>query len=326
MDSENLININLKKKILNLINSINTLKKLTKITKLVISSGGMRGLSYIGAIKYLDEINILNNINEFYGCSAGGLISALLLIGYTIDELMTFTINFNFMMLINLKLDTLINNYSFIESNTYIDLLKELIKKKNPNPNITLIELFNKTNKKLTLVGYNISQQIEVIFDHISHPDVPLWQICYITSAIPGIFPPILYGDDYYCDGGVTNGNPINLIPDNMQKYTLCISSDYYKIDKCRINEMLKNKNIINYFKFTSEFLSLMIDKENYKINKYNNIIRIPYDKSFDFINLNIKKNERYDKMMFGYNHCKNNLQNILSDILKIDKSLINNI
>lgn len=314
-----------KKNILNSINNINILKKLIKINNLVISGGGLKGLTFIGVIKYIEELKIIDNIKNFYGCSVGGLITSLIILGYKSDELINFIINFDFMILIKPNINQLILNYSLGNIDNYILMLKNFIKNKNFNPEITLLEFYKITNKTLHLIGFNFTTQKETIFNYITFPNIELWKAIYITSALPTLFPPLLYNNDYYFDGGITNNNPINLIHQSELSNTIGITCAIYKSSNNNINNIIHNKNIYNYIKFMSEVLLISFDKENYhKNNQYNNIITVECDNDiFDFIDFSIDKIDKINKILIGYNFCKKLLPNIFEHLINIHK--INN-
>ena len=83
-----------------------------KITNLVLSGGSIRGYAFIGAIKALTEFNILKNVTTFCGTSIGGVISLILNLNYTYDEVYAILI----------KLDILMKPSSRIQAN--IDILE----------------------------------------------------------------------------------------------------------------------------------------------------------------------------------------------------------
>ena len=60
---------------------------------LIFEGGGILGISYVGAIKYLNENNLLFNVNKFGGSSAGSQFAALLSLEYTIDEIEDLLLN-----------------------------------------------------------------------------------------------------------------------------------------------------------------------------------------------------------------------------------------
>ena len=47
--------------------------KLSEISNLVLSGGGLLGLSYIGLFRYLEEHNAIHQIKTITGCSAGAI-------------------------------------------------------------------------------------------------------------------------------------------------------------------------------------------------------------------------------------------------------------
>ena len=56
-------------------------------SNLVLSGGALRAIALLGALKYLEEINILKDFKNYIGTSAGGIILFFLLIGYTPNEI-----------------------------------------------------------------------------------------------------------------------------------------------------------------------------------------------------------------------------------------------
>ena len=59
------------------------------INTLCLSGGGIKGISYIGTLMYLESENYLdiNNITTYVGTSSGSILSFFLNIGYSLKEL-----------------------------------------------------------------------------------------------------------------------------------------------------------------------------------------------------------------------------------------------
>ena len=57
------------------------------IRSLVFSGGGIKGLAYAGAVKTLEEADLMKGVTHFAGASAGAISAALLASGYTADRL-----------------------------------------------------------------------------------------------------------------------------------------------------------------------------------------------------------------------------------------------
>lgn len=309
----------MKKNIIKSLNDINNLSKLIHINKIVISGGGMRGLGFIGALKYLEELNILKNINDYYGCSIGSVICLLLYLNYSIDEIINFSINFDFSIIVN-NFDNLVKNYSIGNSNNYITVLKSFLINKKYDSEITLRELHDINKKKLNLVVFNISKKKEELFNYINNPDLKVWEAVYMTCSLPFLFEPYFYNNNYYCDGGIFNNNPINLIPQELQINTLCIGTKIYNPED-NLTLLLKNRTFINLCKYMFEILYITFTRGRYDM--YNNIIWIDSYSGSDVVNFNINKEQKIISIKKGYNICKNKLVNIIIDILNYNKKNI---
>lgn len=53
---------------------------------LVFEGGGVKGIAYGGALKVLQEMGILGNIERVGGTSAGALNATLLALGYSVQD------------------------------------------------------------------------------------------------------------------------------------------------------------------------------------------------------------------------------------------------
>lgn len=300
-----------KKTYMNIIN----LSKIIYIDKLVISGGFMYGLSFIGSLKYLDELNILKRINDYYGCSIGSVLSLLLCLNYSIDEIINFSINFNFKIVINNNnyLKNLINNYSIGNSEIFINIIKSFLIKKNIDKNITLLDFYKKTNKKFNCLTFNMSKKNEEIINYITYPNMKVWEAIYCSCALPILFNMYKYNNNYYCDSGIFNNIPINYIKQNDLKKTICISLDINKTDM-NINDLINKKSLKNLYNLLLELLIYYINKDK-QLNKnlYKNIIWIDLDNINSIVNVNLSKVEKTIILKKGYNITKEQLPKIIN-------------
>ena len=293
----------MKKNIIKTINNVKNISKLVKINILVIGGGGMKGLEYIGALKYLDELNILKNIKEYYGCSIGSYINLLLVLNYSIDDIINFVINFDFSMIVD-TFNNMFNNYGFGKSDMFINIIKNKIKIKNYDTNITFKELYDINNINFNVIGYNITKKNKVIINHLSYPNMKVWEGIYLSCAMPILFKPLLYENEYYCDGGTSDNCPINIIPLDKQKNTICISSNIFDYG-IQIDPFIKNKNINNFITYIYELFYLYCDKEKYKRENYKNVIWLEnYDK-FSMVKFHYNKDDKIILIRKGYILCK---------------------
>ena len=128
---------------------------------LIIWSGGVKIFYFLGALKYLDEHNLLKNINTFIGSWCGSVISALLILGYSIDEINNLLLESedDFKNMYNkFSIFFLLNHFSLHNNYKIIKWIMKIIKKKTDNVNITLKEIYEKYNKKLYISVFNINK------------------------------------------------------------------------------------------------------------------------------------------------------------------------
>ena len=66
------------------------------IKNIIFSSGGIKGLYFLGCLEALEELNITNNIEVFVGCSVGSIIALLYSVGFTAKEMTEIALHINF--------------------------------------------------------------------------------------------------------------------------------------------------------------------------------------------------------------------------------------
>jgi NTE family protein len=192
--------------------------KISQVKHLVLSGGGMLGISYIGLVKYLEENlpnPIISNLLSITGCSAGAIFGSLIAIGYTSTELNNIVNKMNFKEYMNITAESLINfmKVKGLESGkNLINYIKSYIKDKIGDENITFKEIKDKFNIKLQIGVSNLSKSRFELLNSINSPDLPIHKAISASIAIPFVFEPVIIGEDVYCDGGFLDNLPIENI------------------------------------------------------------------------------------------------------------------
>ena len=280
-----------------------------KYTNLLISGGGIYGISILGIIRYIQEYNIIDNINKYLGTSCGAIICLLLNIEYSINDIYEFINIFEIDLLIkdfsdnklNL-LDNLINNYGLNNFNNLRCILENFLLAKNYSKDITFNQLYLKTNKELTINVSCISTCKIVFFNYINTPDSKVIDIVLVSCSIPIFFQPIKIDNMYYVDGGLYSNTPIFYFKDELDK-TLIIRQQQINLD-----------NINNFESYLASLFISKIDYDNYN-NDYilydQNIIYFDKVEDINTIDFNLTKKEK--DMLFnngeniGLNYIKKN-------------------
>jgi NTE family protein len=183
-----------------------------KIENLVFSSGGIMGYAFLGAYKYLDEKNKLDNLKQLIGCSIGSMMSLSISLGYSSSEIEKISCAIDFSKIVNIENNILdiIDNYGYDNGEHLIKIVKALIKQKTNNPDLTFREHFEMFNKKLIIVGCNVNKNQDEYFNYKTQPDMKIWEAVRISCGIPIIFTPYKYNNCLYVDGALGHPCPSN--------------------------------------------------------------------------------------------------------------------
>lgn len=207
---------------------------------LVLSGGGIKGIAHIGALQKIHELGYLNNFTKFVGTSIGGLIMALLVIGYLPKEIWDFIQLFEFKKMVSLNILDYATKYGIDDGSKFEFVLCNMITEKNIDPYITLHDLYLLTNKHITFSGVSINDQTVHYISHETFPDIPLITAIRITTCIPIYFIPIKYTHNnkttLYIDGGCMDNYPIHLYDNELDKVLgLYISKQKENVDTTNI-------------------------------------------------------------------------------------------
>lgn len=181
------------------------------IDTLVLSGGEIKFIAQMGALHYMENIGILDNIQTLAGTSAGCCIASLLVIGYRPVEIYHFFMNANVKNFRNISAYNFFSKLGLDDGKRFVMITKKLIKAKSVDPNITFKELHRKTGKNLIITGTCVNDKKTYYFSHDTEPDMRLIDAMRISISIPIIFTPRKYKGMVFVDGGCTDNYPIAL-------------------------------------------------------------------------------------------------------------------
>ena len=176
------------------------MKSNKKITELVISGGGVRGIAFLAVIYELEQRDLLE-LTKVAGTSIGAFIGACLVIGYTAKELMNKLFYYDLKSLKDIDIQNSLENKSFLEHKI--------------NPYITLYELYHQTGIEYYATTCCLNTKSIEYLSYKTYPDLTLLQCILMSTAIPGILPPIEYSNKLYIDGGLLDNMPMCVLSEN---------------------------------------------------------------------------------------------------------------
>jgi hypothetical protein len=245
------------------------------ITHLVLSGGGMRGVIFVGALRYMYINNIHKNIKHIAGCSIGALIGLMMAFKLTIEEMeeiLYICKDDNELCYLSIKkYIRLMTEYGLFNTEILIKHLKNIIKKKYPemcllneyntmdiSETITFSQLSKSFGVNIYISCTNINTCDNEIFSIETTPNICVYKACCASMAIPLLFKPINIGDYYYYDGALTNNFPIKIFA-NVPKENI-IGMILYKENKNI--EPIKKINLIYIIKQLMTILNILRVKQ----------------------------------------------------------------
>jgi NTE family protein len=182
----------------------------SQYTHIVLSGGGMSGLVYLGALRYLQQEGYDQHIRHIAGSSIGALFGTAFALGISMGDLENrFKAFFNNPenTAIHISMDTIlssIDNLGLDNGRRLITPIADLLR------NMTFLEFSKKTGKNLVISATHVQTRSPTYFSVDSTPHVIVADAVCASMAIPLLVRPVEIGDDLYIDGGITDGVAIN--------------------------------------------------------------------------------------------------------------------
>ena len=247
---------------------------------LVLSGGGIRGFIMLGALQYLKDKKILDNIETFIGTSIGTVISFLIIIGYDPSDIVVRFIQHKYLQRIQPAsiLGLLLKGNGVLCYDDFNKILEEMIlEKMDTLP--TLGDILTIYGKNLVCITYNYSMKTEKMFTSKNDPSLKVLDALRMSCNLPFVFSHFQHEGQYYFDGFLSNNFPIHRIPEGSYgigitaKGTLCIenddSLDFWKIIWNLFVAPLQELQSIKNFPFLDRCHIIELDMNKYSFLDY---------------------------------------------------------
>lgn len=211
------------------------------INTLILSGGGVKGIAYIGALKYLDELKTKEdlkvdiNIQEILGVSVGSIVGLLYILGYTYDELVDEIVSKNLSDLKQFRIKNFLQRYGFDSGIRIVNWIETLIIGKGYSKDITFADIYTNFGINFRVVATNLNKYKTEVFDKNSSPSLRVIRAIRMSIGIPLVFTVTKYRSDCYVDGGLINNYPIKEYDsklDNVLGLKLVTRGEFHQIDE----------------------------------------------------------------------------------------------
>ncbi len=207
---------------------------------LILTGGAARGLCHIGVINVLEEYGV--PIDLLIGISMGSIVGGYYAYGYSVDKMLEIARGFKLSSLI--EIDRPFTGFLSGEK------LEKIFIRDVDRVNIEDLK------KKLLIIATDITDQKMVVFDR-----GPLYIAMRASSAIPGVFDPVVYNGKVLVDGGVLTKYPIDLA----KKF----GADIIIVSNVSVSQTMPRSRLVNrLIEVGREYVDRHIDR--FMLNKYN--------------------------------------------------------
>lgn len=255
--------------------------------------GGIKGLVYVGAIKFLEERGF--KFFKLCGTSVGALFAALLSVGYNSNEIKEIIEEIDYRLIANKnKIKDGVKNLGLYNINLLEQKLYELFLKKGKTK---FLDVKYGDEYLLKIVTTEMkTKQMVIIPDDLpkfgfSKDDFLISKAVVMSCSIPLMFNQYKINNYIFVDGGVVNNFPIELLLDSKKpiigfrlnndrnNYLIKLRNKIFKINK---HFEIDNINIINFGPLlikSSQFKKGLDDKERLYDMGYKGIKKYFYEK-----------------------------------------------
>ena len=200
---------------------------------LTLAYCGTRGIGEVGALKGMVNYipDFLANTKIFVGCSGGSINALFLSMGFTLFEIMLYSINFsiakgfNDIHLGRIFDDKTMGMISFDRIRKKTEQI--ILKKFDKVP--TLLEIYQLTGNRYVSVVVNDTQSKPEYYDYITAPNLSCIEAMIMSMSAPFLFYQYIYRDERIIDGSYMDPYPILQFDDgthNIFGISVIIKSD----------------------------------------------------------------------------------------------------
>jgi NTE family protein len=213
--------------------------------RVYLSGGGICAMAHVGALIELSKHIPLQAIKEWMGVSAGSLVAMCLCIGFTLDELLAFSVRFDFTEI--KEMDSVpgwILHFGMDTGERLHRLIQACLHVKGLPSEFTFQDCLTQFGISLRIVATDINDACPIIFSPTTTPAYCIADAVRASMSFPYYFQPFIcpVSNHYLVDGAVISNHPLFVLPDEEHSRTLSVLIRTSIEKKTRTNEMVLNE------------------------------------------------------------------------------------
>ena len=266
------------------------------ITHVIFSGGGIKGLCYMGILRYLYLEKLTDKIRHVAGTSIGAYFALLLAlkipIDYLEDEIAKSIIRFTEidMAVTKNNIGKLFCSNGLYNTEFLSKPLIDFLQQKYGVDDLNYMEFVKKTGVNIFVSCTNLNSVSNKVFSVENTPNVSVIQSVMASLSIPFVFEPIFIEGEYYVDGVISGSLHVDNIFQKVNKNNIIafLLSASFKNDVNKIDSHIE----FNFLTYTARIIQVVLSKslENPSVfddtDKYFHIMKIddlPYNQIVKF-------------------------------------------
>ena len=275
-----------------------------KIKTIFLSGGGTRGIAFTGAIKALQEHNMLNDCETIIGTSVGSMIACGLSLGVSFNKMNKIWFDFDASKCSNISIEHLLTDFGLDDGKKFMEPFIQAFETKAKR-NITFKKHYELTKKRLIITVACVNDQKTKYFDYKKTPNVSVIRAIRMSISVPFFFTSPKFCKKHMVDGGTFEYFPFKLFGNPKTFLGLNISKSEKQQTKTINSIETFITQIIYGNRKRTQYLERLLCKDY-------NIIDIPINAPFiDFEN---SKKNKINMFQNGYDSTKNYILEYLSN------------
>lgn len=193
----------------------------TMFKECVIGSGGVYIVHKMGALRALHSFQPLHSFSYYTGCSAGSILSMLIVLGYEVEEMVELIQTMDFAENLDLKIKGFLDHYGLDNGDRFYQLAKSIMERKGFDPHLTFLELYTLQPKILTFCVANLTRGEAEYHNLFTTPHLRVIESLMMSIHIPFLLKPIkktlvykgrLQKNHVYVDGALYDPFPYRIM------------------------------------------------------------------------------------------------------------------
>jgi predicted acylesterase/phospholipase RssA len=267
--------------------------------RVALCGGGVRGVAHVGVMKAMRDAGFLPHIREVLGISAGSLFALLWVLDYTVEQIETLSLKFDFNLLRNIDVESIFEfptRYGLDDGTGLERLITSILKQKGLSPDVTFSQMATKFPKRLRCFATELETCRVRQFGTFQSPNVSVKLAIRASMALPIFYTPVQDPETgrLLLDGGLLNNLPLVFMTEAELIDTVCVFFSRWQGDRnIPITSMMEM--------FNGMYDSATVLKSKPYIDKYRDCIIIVPTSDFGAMNFGESQENRQKLIDLAY-------------------------